>query len=142
MTETAQAPRFRQGAGRLSLDFIRTLRHRGSEAAAEELASAAALAAWITQFGPCPARAEDIEATGPTLTTVRARLLREAVYELIAAARDQAGAGSCSPAARRVVNETALLPGPSPQLDSAARLRWEAADPGAATPAVLACDAI
>jgi predicted RNA-binding Zn ribbon-like protein len=142
LTETAQAPRFRQGAGRLSLDFIRTLRHRGSEAAAEELASAAALAAWITRFGPCPARAEDIEATGPTLTTVRARLLREAVYELIAAARDQAGAGSCSPAARRVVNETALLPRPSPQLDSAARLRWEAADPVAATLAVIACDAI
>lgn len=143
MIETAAAPGFRQGAGRLSLDFIRTLRLRGSAAANEELTSATALAAWITQFGPCSVSAEDVAAAGPEQTTTRARRLREAVYELITAARDAAGgSGSCPDEARRTVNEIALLPGPAPQLDSAARLRWEAGDPVAATLAVIARDAI
>jgi|GEM_PF-6388599 len=38
--------RFREGAGRLCLDYLRTLRH----GALEELSDAEALAAWIEQF--------------------------------------------------------------------------------------------
>jgi predicted RNA-binding Zn ribbon-like protein len=44
--------RFRHGAGRLSLDFIRTLRYRGTPAAVEELPELSALAAWAAQCGP------------------------------------------------------------------------------------------
>ena len=47
--------RFRQGAGRLSLDFVRTLRRRGKPGVVEELPDPEALAAWVTQCGPVPA---------------------------------------------------------------------------------------
>lgn len=128
---------FRQGAGRLSLDFIRTLRHRGTPDAVEELPDARAAAAWITQFGPCPATGETGETTAAT-----ARRLREAVYELITAARGPDGIGSCPAGAREVVNEIASLPEPAPQLTPSGRLRWEAADPVAATLALVARDAL
>src|ERR1700728_3130081 len=108
MTATATDSGFRHGSGRLSLDFIRTLRHRGTADAVEELADARALAAWITQFGPCPASAAAVaagegaagqsEAGGHTTVSagaeqaaVRARRLREAVFALIAVAREQSG---------------------------------------------------
>ncbi|WP_214320095.1 CGNR zinc finger domain-containing protein [Nonomuraea sediminis] len=45
---------FREGAGRLSLDFIRTLRRRGLAGEVEELPDVRALAAWTHQFSPGP----------------------------------------------------------------------------------------
>jgi hypothetical protein len=66
-------PRFRQGAGRLSLDFIRTLRHRGSPDVVEELPDAEALLAWVRQCGPCA------DVTGHP-DAANARELREAVH--------------------------------------------------------------
>jgi predicted RNA-binding Zn ribbon-like protein len=173
VTATATDPGFRHGAGRISLDFIRTLRHRGTADAVEELPDARALAAWITQFGPCPADAEAVAADeiavgeGPAgedvagqneasprtaasasasaraeRAVVRARRLREAVFALIAAAREQGGAGPVPAAARPAVNEMAALPAPTPQLDPAGAVRWQTSDPVSATLALIARDAI
>jgi predicted RNA-binding Zn ribbon-like protein len=162
---TATDSGFRHGSGRISLDFIRTLRHRGTAAAVEELPAAQALGAWITQFGPCPADAGAVAAgeiaaeegaagqdeAGPRSASasasaeqavVRARRLREAVFVLIAGAREQGGAGPVPAAARQVVNEMAALPGPTPQLDPAGAVRWETSDPVSATLALIARDAI
>ncbi|HEY3482497.1 MAG TPA: ABATE domain-containing protein, partial [Streptomyces sp.] len=44
--------RFRSGAGRLCLDFVRTRRYRGAPEELEELPDAAAWGAWIDQLGP------------------------------------------------------------------------------------------
>ncbi|HEX3962781.1 MAG TPA: ABATE domain-containing protein [Trebonia sp.] len=157
MTATATDAGFRHGSGRISLDFIRTLRHRGTAAAVEELPDARALAAWITQFGPCPASAAAVAAgegaagqseagqhtaasAGAEQAVARARRLREAVFALIAAAREQSGAGPVT--ARETVNEMAALPAPTPQLDLAGAVRWETSDPVSATLALIARDAI
>ncbi|WP_414720807.1 ABATE domain-containing protein [Streptomyces sp.] len=35
------------------MDFLRTLRHRGTPDVTEELAGPEALAAWVAQCGPC-----------------------------------------------------------------------------------------
>ena len=48
--------RFRQGAGRLCLGYLRTLRYRGRPEVTEELADPEALAAWVGQCGPCGGR--------------------------------------------------------------------------------------
>jgi predicted RNA-binding Zn ribbon-like protein len=138
---------FRHGAGRLSLDFIRTLRHRGSEHAVEELPDLAALAAWVTQFGPCPAPLETLEpfatgTDGPATADALARELREAVFQMIMAARGPGGAASCPAGARRTVNEMAALPVPSPQMDGTGTLSWEAGAPVRATLALIARDAL
>jgi len=142
---TADSVRFRQGAGRLCLDFIRTLRHRGTPDAAEELATHADLVAWVRQCGPCdagpsPAAGGAAEAGDALLTD--ARELREAIYKLVAAGRSPGGVGSCSRAARELINRMAANPVPRPSLDSAARLRWRAEDPVSATLALAAQDAL
>jgi predicted RNA-binding Zn ribbon-like protein len=138
---------FRHGAGRLSLDFIRTLRHRGSEHAFEELPDLTAVAAWVTQFGPCPAPPGRLEplATGvgaPDPADTLARELREAVYQMITAARGPGGAASCPGDARRRVNEVAALPVPSPRMDETGKLTWQASAPVPATLALIARDAL
>jgi predicted RNA-binding Zn ribbon-like protein len=136
---TATVPTFRHGAGRPCLDFVRTLRHRGTPRQVEELAVPAALAAWIDRFGPpgdrpCPL---------PTATQLqRAREVREAAYRLIVSARGPGGPASCPAAAREVVNEAAGHPPPAPALDAAGRLRWYAGQPVPAMLALLARDAL
>ncbi|MFJ5306691.1 CGNR zinc finger domain-containing protein [Streptomyces sp. NPDC088350] len=125
-------PRFRQGAGRPCLDFIRTLRHRGSPDAVEELPDAGALLAWVRQCGPrIPA--------GGSADAAHARALREAVHALIAAAR----AGR-TPDAHSVdrVNAAAAHPVPVPHLDPTGHLVWQADDPVRATLALVARDAL
>ncbi|MFJ7215542.1 CGNR zinc finger domain-containing protein [Amycolatopsis sp. NPDC098790] len=119
--------RFRSGAGRLCLDFVRTLRHRGTSSESEELPDAEAWGAWIDQLGPFatpvhPASAAD------------ARALREAVYELLT--------GEVREGVRRRVNRFAALPVPAPSLTPAGGLRWQAADPAEAMLALLARDAV
>ncbi|MFI6407567.1 CGNR zinc finger domain-containing protein [Streptomyces sp. NPDC050548] len=127
----SSTPRFRQGAGRLCLDFIRTLRHRGSPGVVEELPDAEALSAWVRQCGPCT--------TEGNADAARARDLREAVYVLITAAR----AGRMPDAhPLALVNEAAAHPVPVPRLDRAGRLDWLAEDPVPATLALVARDAL
>jgi predicted RNA-binding Zn ribbon-like protein len=127
--------RFRQGSGRICLDFIRTLRRRDSDSAVEELPDAAALGAWLRQCGPVtPARvtAGDVAA---------AHRLREAVFALIAAGRG-AGVRTCDPAALELVNQVAAGPVPAPLLDAAGTVSWLAVRPVSATLALIARDAV
>ncbi|MFH9401201.1 CGNR zinc finger domain-containing protein [Streptomyces sp. NPDC017638] len=127
--------RFRQGSGRLCLDFARTLRFRGTAAAVEELPDAEALAAWVRQCGPCPAGAGD--ATPALVRT--AHELREAIHRLIGAARS---GGRPDAATRALVNEAAAHPVPVPALTASGRLAWHAGDPVRATLALVARDAL
>src|SRR5919199_394130 len=130
--------RFRQGAGRLCLDFLRTLRYRGSTDATEELADPTALADWVRQFqpdlpaGPAPA---------PALVA-EARALREAAHAMIQSARGGAGLATCPDPARRRVNRAAARAVPSPTLTPAGRLHWHSDDPVTATLALIARDAL
>ncbi|MEU4196525.1 CGNR zinc finger domain-containing protein [Kribbella sp. NPDC026611] len=140
MTAARPVPAFRGGAGRLCLDFIRTLRHGGTADVEEELPDPAALLAWVRQFGPAGQFGPE-ESTGEG-QDARARVLREAIYELITAARGQAGVASCPAQARETVNEMAALPVPAPWLDPAGRLRWGADDLVVATLALVARDAV
>lgn len=137
---SAETARFRQGAGRLCLDFIRTLRYRGSADATEELADPAALAAWIRQCAPTGIAPQEL----PSVREVKdARKLREAVHELLAAARTPAGVSACPAAAREQINRAAGLPLPTPRLDAPAdHVHWHAEDPVSATLALISRDAI
>jgi predicted RNA-binding Zn ribbon-like protein len=144
MTDSDGLPevsRFREGAGRLCLDFVRTLRHRGKGDVTEELADPAALVAWVRQCGPCPAP----PAAPPTAAEVRdARALREAVYALLTAAMtsDAGTPAGLSTAARARLNQAAALPVPIPRLSPTGALTWHATDPVPATLALIARDAL
>ena len=126
---------FRSGAGRLCLDFIRTLRYRGQPRAEEELASPESLARWVAQFGRYPG-----SSLRPAPAQVSAaRALREAVHQVITAAR----AASAAPAAaRRTVNEAAAQPVPVPRLHPSGQVSYEADDPVAAVLALVARDCL
>ncbi|WP_405988265.1 CGNR zinc finger domain-containing protein [Streptomyces sp. NBC_00986] len=125
-------PRFRQGAGRLCLDFVRTLRHRGSPDVVEELPDAEALLAWVRQCGPCADAAGRLDAAN-------ARELREAVHTLIVDAR----AGLTPDAhSRDRVNSAAAHAVPVPRLTSAGQLTRHADDPVRATLSLVARDAL
>lgn len=127
-------PRFRQGAGRPCLDFIRTLRHRGSPDAVEELPDAEALLAWVRQCGPCTT------VTGhPHPDAANGRDLREAVHALITAARAGRAPGA---RCRDQVNSAAVHAVPVPRLDPAGHLAWQADEPVRATLALVARDAL
>ncbi|MEV6871905.1 ABATE domain-containing protein [Amycolatopsis sp. NPDC051128] len=120
--------RFRSGAGRLCLDFIRTLRYRGTAEELEELPDASAWGAWIDEFGPFgtpvrPASERD------------AQTLREAIYALLTD-------GAARPSVRQRLNRFAALPAPAPALTASGGLRWQASDPASAMLAVLARDAL
>src|SRR4051794_41590189 len=84
MRASAGDIRFREGAGRLCLDFIRTLRYRGTTFVSEELVDGRALAAWARQCGPCEV---DYSALPSIAQVEGARELRETVHELITMAR-------------------------------------------------------
>src|SRR5262245_24992455 len=83
------ATRFRQGAGRPSLDFVRTLRWRGTPLATEELPDAPALHAWIAQCTPCDPSTPTPPPGDAGVT--EARHLREAIHALISTAVEGAG---------------------------------------------------
>jgi predicted RNA-binding Zn ribbon-like protein len=119
--------RFRSGAGRLCLDFIRTLRHRGTPAETEELPDAAAWGAWIDQFGPFP---------GPVNpgAAADARAVREAIFSVLT--------GTLRPSERQRLNRVAALPVPAPSLTASGVLRWQAEDPASAMLALVARDAL
>ena len=121
--------RFRSGAGRPCLDFIRTLRYRGTAEEREELPDAAAWGAWIDQLGPfsSPVR--------PSSTDVDdARAVREAIRALLT--------GQVPEPVRRRLNRYAAVPVPAPSLTPSGELRWQAADPASAMLALLVRDAL
>ncbi|MEU1734639.1 CGNR zinc finger domain-containing protein [Streptosporangium sp. NPDC020145] len=144
------APSFRSGSGRLCLDFIRTLRHRGTARPEEELPDPAALAAWVGRFGPW----ESVPEAAAVGHDAQARQLREAIHTLVAAAREPVEGGTALTAALSAalstalstagdtVNRIAALPVPAPQLDGSGRLRWLAAAPVPAVLALIARDAV
>ncbi|WP_410593960.1 CGNR zinc finger domain-containing protein [Amycolatopsis sp. lyj-23] len=119
--------RFRSGAGRLCLDFVRTLRYRGTPSETEELPDAPAWGAWIDQFGPFPSPVHPETADD-------ARVVREAIHELLTT--------SPRPSTRQRLNRFAALPVPAPSLTPSGELRWQAADPASAMLALLARDAL
>jgi len=140
MTSPGNATRFRLGAGRPCLDFIRTLRYRGRPGQVEELPDGPALLAWIAQASPLspgtpPSAAEVAE-------VAEARQLREAIVQLLDAARSPAGTAACPPAARSRLNQAALAPPPVPSLDARGHLRHHAEAPIQATLSWLARDAL
>jgi predicted RNA-binding Zn ribbon-like protein len=130
----AGARSFRHGAGRICLDFIRTLRYRGRAGEAEELGNEAALADWLTQFGP--AKQERLPAASEL---AESRRLREAIHELITTAREGA---VCAPALLEIINEAAARAVPAPRIDAGRQLSWHAADPVEAVLALVARDAL
>jgi predicted RNA-binding Zn ribbon-like protein len=136
---------FRHGAGRLCLDFVRTLRYRGGPEADEELPDITALSAWIREFGPVRADTADgvvsVPAIGGEVAIEDAQTLREAVHHLIEGARGQAGGPPC-PKARELINRAAARPVPAPQLDAEGRLIWWADEPIVATLSLVARDAL
>ncbi|MEY9858476.1 putative RNA-binding Zn ribbon-like protein [Catenulispora sp. GAS73] len=130
---------FRTGSGRLCLDFIRTLRWRGTDGAFEELATPETLVSWIRQLGPYD---EDVAIPTPTPRTLRAaQETREAVYALLKAARATAPA-DCPPDARGLLNKAASAPTPHPVLNEDGALHHTADDPVAAILAAVARDAL
>jgi predicted RNA-binding Zn ribbon-like protein len=132
-------PDFRTGSGRISLDFIRTLRWRGSAEEVEELDGPQALHAWAAQLGPYSSEADIPPPSPRTLAT--ARQTREAVYLLLKAARSTSAA-DCPPEARTLLNRVASAPTPHPVLDEDGTLGHTAADPLAALLALIARDAL
>jgi predicted RNA-binding Zn ribbon-like protein len=139
--------RFRHGAGRLCLDFVRTLRYRGRPEVDEELPDSTALTAWIHEFGPVgadPVAADGdipVAVVGGEVAIEDAQTLREAVYHLIEGARGQAG-GPPYPEARELINLAAARPVPAPRLDAEGGLSWWADEPVAATLSLVARDVL
>jgi predicted RNA-binding Zn ribbon-like protein len=142
---TAERPgRFREGAGRLCLDFIRTLRYRGMPGETEELADPAALADWVRQFGtdagPEAAAEGRQHVPLPSAAQVHeARELREAVYALMTAAMAGERMGT---AARDRLNHAAAAPVPVPRLTASGTVALAADAPVAAVLSLVARDAI
>lgn len=134
------AARFREGAGRLSLDFVRTLRRREMPDSVEELPDQEALLAWVDQCGPCTVETGMVR--GSAAQVGDARSLREAILELITAGRGPDGVASSSFLSRELVNRAAAVPVPTPRVDAVGGRVWTAADPVAATLSLVARDAI
>jgi predicted RNA-binding Zn ribbon-like protein len=123
--------RFREGAGRLCLDYLRTLR----SGTVEELPDAPAVAAWAEQFGPFNAVAVPRQEG----SAEEARRLRESIRSLIDSARQ---AAPCPASARRTVNAAAAVAPPVPALAADGRMHWYADDPVLATLSLVARDAL
>jgi predicted RNA-binding Zn ribbon-like protein len=139
-SSTASTRRFRSGSGRICLDYLRTLRLRGTADAAEELDDPEALAAWVRQLGPyAPGTAVPVPDHG---TLLEARELREAVHTLLTAARSADGLATCPAAALRTVNRAAARPTPVPALDGQGTLHHEAGHPVEAVLADIARDTL
>ncbi|MER6070989.1 ABATE domain-containing protein [Streptomyces sp. NPDC001817] len=134
------APRFRSGAGRLCLDFMRTLRLRGMDGATEELPAPEALAAWVAQLGPYP---DGLAVPAPAQDVLhQAQQLREAVYALLTAARGDSGPAGCPPDDRALLNRAAAGTPPVPVLGEEGSVTYTAADPVRAVLTDIARDAL
>jgi len=133
-------PRFRSGAGRICLDFMRTLRLRGMAGATEELGTPEALTAWVAQLGPYPA---GTVIPAPAQDVLRqAQEVREAVHALLTAARSPGGPVGCPPGERELLNRAASAAPPVPVLDEDGSVTYAAGDPVRAVLADIARDAL
>src|SRR4051812_41305274 len=132
----ARADRFQQGAGRLCLDFLRTLRRRGTAEPVEDLPDGPALAAWVAQFGPVAAAPGSVV---PAPIVRDAHRLREAVADLLDAVRHDKDPAE---EPRERVNQAAGRSVPVPALAGRGELRWYADDPVTGTLALVARDAL
>lgn len=141
MRDTGAPQRFRQGSGRLCLDFLRTLRHRGTPAVTEELADTAALVAWVRQCGPAVEEPRSAAPPAPA-DVLAARALREAAYALIAAVLTADGPAALGAAARTRLNRAAAADVPVPYLTAEGELRRRADDPVRAVLALVARDTL
>jgi predicted RNA-binding Zn ribbon-like protein len=115
----------------MCLDYLRTLRH----GTVEELPDAAAIAAWVEQFGPFDTVPVPLEGG----CAEEARRLREAIRTVIDSARQGV---RCPSSARRLVNAAAKRPAPAPALAADGQLRWHAEEPIAATLSLVARDTL
>ncbi|MFD0576715.1 ABATE domain-containing protein [Dactylosporangium darangshiense] len=113
---------FRQGAGRLCLDFTRTLRHRGTDHAVEELPDGPSLSAWVAQCGPVAAAPHVV----PAALVRDAQHLRESVFTLLVLAR----AGRPCPTPPRTPASASTRPRPA----RCRPRRWTSAATCAGTP--------
>jgi predicted RNA-binding Zn ribbon-like protein len=139
MPETLARHTFRSGAGRLCLDFVRTLRYRDRPGAEEELVTPSRLTEWTSLFGPCEPAGP---LTGTSVPVSSARRLREAIYALLIAATSPQGARPCPPADRELINTWAAREVPAPALRPDGSVGYHAADPVAATLSLAARDAL
>ncbi|MGI9089883.1 MAG: CGNR zinc finger domain-containing protein [Gemmatimonadaceae bacterium] len=132
--------RFFFGAGRLCLDFTRTVRSRGCQTI-EGLASPADLVRWITE-SCLPTHSVRCNVTTEHLDV--ARQLREAVYRmLVAAISPQRASPKGRSSDRLLVNRCAMLPPPVPQLGPDQRsVSWKTECSPEAALALIARDAI
>ncbi len=133
------APVFRQGAGRLCLDFIRTLRFRGTPQATEELVDEHALAAWAQTFAFLP---PDQGAPMTASDVQNARRLREAVYELVLVSRSDDRTATPADPAVASVETAAQAPTPVPSLGSDGSLLWSATTPASSLLSLIARDTL
>lgn len=126
--------KFRFDAGSLSLNFVATVRHRGSYPR-DLLATPKALAKWYGQAG-CSISAAVIS----DKDFGEALLVREAIYRALSSLiQDQ------SPASEDMVliNAAAAEPVAVPQIElPSCRIQWESTNPAAACLAEVARDAI
>ncbi|WP_229758979.1 CGNR zinc finger domain-containing protein [Peterkaempfera bronchialis] len=104
------------------------------------MADPADLAAWVRQCVPSA-----VGSAVPSADAARvgeARRLREAVHQLVQAARGPGGAGACGREALECVNRAAARPVPTPSLDPSGGIRWRADDPVDAALSLVARDAL
>ena len=123
--------RFRQGSGRLCLDYLRTLRH----GTVDELSDDAAVRAWTVQFGPFGR----VDTPDSAELADQAQRLRESIRVLVDTARQGL---PCPPSERKRINASATTPPSVPSLGADGQLRWQAEDPVAAMLSSVARDAL
>lgn len=128
--------RFMFGAGRLCLDFTRTVRERRG-ATTEGLALPADLARWATE-AQLPVRLDEARLTAADVES--ARLLREAVYTVVRA-RAAGEVPDAGAVARLNAHAAHALPVPRLLPDGTA-LEWVATDPLEAALTLIARDAV
>jgi predicted RNA-binding Zn ribbon-like protein len=104
--------RSRQGAGRLCLDFVRTLRCPGTPAETGELRDASVLTARAGQCGTVRVTAS------PSVRAEEARSLREAIRRLL---HTTLMTDLPCPGDSHEINRTPAHPTPTPTLDAAGR---------------------
>jgi predicted RNA-binding Zn ribbon-like protein len=138
MSDPPTSRSFRSGAGRLCLDFVRTLRYRDRPEVEEELDTTGRLTEWVGLFGPCGPGIS----TESAVTADSARKLREAIYALLVAAMGPGGARSCAPRHRRLINEWASRQVPAPSVQADGSVHYAAADAVEATLALVARDSL
>lgn len=126
--------RFRFDAGSLSLNFVATVRHRGSQPR-DLLATPEALANWFGSAG-----CSSIAVSPSERELQAALLLREAIYRALSSLVQKKNP---APADMKLINAAAAEPLAVPQVElPSCRVRWESADPAGACLAGVARDAV